>query len=251
MNNTSREKRRRTGLARALSKLGYCSRSQALDLIRNGHVRLNGKLVRDPEKPVHLGQDRIHVHGNEVGEAAKVYLMMNKPRGFVTTASDEKGRQTIYSLLPGQNRWVAPVGRLDMASEGLLLLTNDSEWGARIASPETHVEKTYHVQIAAVADQNLLERLNAGVRTEGGDFLAVKQVSILRQGKKNSWLQMVLDEGKNRHIRRMLDELGIEVLRLIRVAIGALELGDLPKGKTRALSLEEVLSLDKRPRHRC
>lgn len=243
MNNRSPEKTRRTGLARALSKLGYCSRSQAFDLIRNGRVRLNGKLVRDPEKPVRLGQDRIHAQGNEVGEAAKVYLMMNKPRGFVTTASDEKGRRTIYSLLPTQTGWVAPVGRLDMASEGLLLLTNDSEWGARIASPEAHVEKTYHVQIAALADQKVLERLNGGVPTKDGDILAVKQASLLRQGKKNSWLQIVLEEGKNRHIRRMFAELGIEVLRLVRTAISSLELGDLPKGKTRALSREEIMSL--------
>jgi 23S rRNA pseudouridine2605 synthase len=232
---------RRTGLARALSKLGYCSRSQAFGLIRAGRVRLNGRLVLDPEKPVLLGKDRIEVDGNKLGQADKLYLMLNKPRGVVATARDEKGRNTVYSLLPDyrEKDWVAPVGRLDMASEGLLLLTNDSTWGARIASPDAHIEKTYHVQIGAVAGQELVDRLQKGVRTTEGDFLATKRASILRLGKKNSWLEIVLDEGKNRHIRRMLLELGIEVLRLVRVAIGEVRLGDLPKGKARPLTNEE------------
>jgi 23S rRNA pseudouridine2605 synthase len=232
---------RRTGLARALSKLGYCSRSQAFGLIRAGRVRLNGRLVRDPEKPVLPGKDRIEVDGNKLVRADKLYLMLNKPRGVVTTARDEKGRKTVYSLLPDytEKDWLAPVGRLDMASEGLLLLTNDSAWGARIASPETHIEKTYHVQIGTIAGKELVDRLQKGVRTAEGDFLAVKRASVLRLGKKNSWLEIVLDEGKNRHIRRMLSELGIDVLRLVRVAIGTVELGDLPKGKARPLTNEE------------
>jgi 23S rRNA pseudouridine2605 synthase len=232
---------RRTGLARALSKLGYCSRSQAFGLIRAGRVRLNGRLVLDPEKRVLLGKDRIEVDGNKLGQAGMLYLMLNKPRGVVTTARDEKGRKTVYSLLPDytEKDWLAPVGRLDMASEGLLLLTNDSIWGARIASPDAHIEKTYHVQIGAVAGQELVDHLQKGVRTFEGDSLAAKRASVLRPGKKNSWLKIVLDEGKNRHIRRMLSELGIEVLRLVRVAIGEVRLGDLPKGKARPLTNEE------------
>jgi 23S rRNA pseudouridine2605 synthase len=237
------EKARHTGIARALSKLGHCSRSQAFDLIRSGHVRLNGHLVRDAKTPVRLGKDQIEVHGRKVATAGKTYLMLNKPRGVVTTARDEKGRKTVYSLLPEYRDWIAPIGRLDMASEGLLLLTNDSAWGARIASPETHIEKTYHVQIAAVAGRELLEVLKHGVRTKDGDFLRVKCADLLRHGGKNSWLTIVLDQGKNRHIRRMLNGLGVEVLRLVRVAIGPLQLGDLPKGKARKLSREEVESL--------
>jgi 23S rRNA pseudouridine2605 synthase len=236
---------RRTGLARALSKLGYCSRSQAFRLIRAGRVRLNGRLVRDPEKPVLPGKNLIEVDGNKLDQAGKLYLMLNKPRGVVTTARDEKGRKTIYSLLPAytEKDWLAPVGRLDMASEGLLLLTNDSAWAARIASPEAHIEKTYHVQIGAVAGKELVDRLQKGVRTAEGDFLAAKRASVLRLGKKNSWLEIVLDEGKNRHIRRMLSGLGIDVLRLVRVAIGTIELGDLPKGKARPLTNEEKKAL--------
>jgi 23S rRNA pseudouridine2605 synthase len=238
----------RSGLARALSKSGYCSRSAANKLIRDGRVRLNGRVVRDPEKPVMRGQDSIAVDGQKLAAAKKVYLVMNKPRGIVTTALDEKGRDTVYSLLSESQLWVAPVGRLDKASEGLLLLTNDSEWGARIASPEMHVEKTYHVQIAAVADEALIRRLTAGVSVVSGDpksadFLRVKRAAIVRMGKKNSWLEIVLDEGKNRQIRRLLATLGIEVLRLIRIAIGPLRLGDLPKGTIREVTQEENAAL--------
>jgi 23S rRNA pseudouridine2605 synthase len=233
----------RTGLARALSKLGFCSRTQAFSLIRAGRVHLNQKPVRDPEAAVRLGKDRIEVDGKPVDPADKVYLMLNKPRGLVTTRSDEKGRETIYSLLSPGPDWLAPVGRLDMASEGLLLLTNDSAWGARIASPDAHIEKTYSVQIDAVPDGSMLDRLRNGIRTDEGDFLAAKRVKVLRTGKKNSWLEIVLEEGKNRHIRRMLAELKIEVLRLVRVAIGPVELGDLPKGKIRPLTAAEQKAL--------
>lgn len=240
---SNRPRTRRTGLARALSKLGYCSRSEAFELIRAGRVRMNGRLVRDGEQPTQVGKDVVEVDGSQVDLAEQKYLMMNKPRGFLTTASDDKGRKTIYSLLPDHEQWVAPVGRLDMASEGLLLLTNDSAWGARIAAPESHIEKTYHVQIATLAGPELLERIKRGVPTDQGQFLTVKQVGVVRHGKKNSWLEIVLDEGKNRQIRRILGELGVEILRLIRVAIGPLELGDLPKGKTRELRRNEVQKL--------
>jgi 23S rRNA pseudouridine2605 synthase len=137
------------------------------------------------------------------------------------------------------------VGRLDKASEGLLLLTNDSEWAARISAPETHLDKTYHVQIGRIADEALLEALQNGIRTIEGDTLRVNRAGILRHGERNSWLEIVLDEGKNRQLRRMFEHLGIEVLRLIRVAIGPLTLGDLPKGSTRPLTSEEKEALDR------
>jgi len=151
---------RRVGLARALSKLGYCSRQQASALIRAGRVRMNGNLRRDPETPVHLPQDRILVDGVAVEAQRKIYFVMNKPRGLVTTASDEKGRDTVYEVLAKAGEtlpWVAPVGRLDKASEGLLLLTNDSEWGARISASESRLPKTYHVQIGTLADAKFIE----------------------------------------------------------------------------------------------
>lgn len=234
---------RRIGLARALSKLGYCSRSRACELIRAGRVTLNGARRRDPETPVNLATDRIQVDGAAVSSHRKLYLMLNKPRGLVTTASDEKGRETIYSCLPPHLPWVAPVGRLDKASEGLLLVTNDSEWAARVAAPGSHLEKIYHVQITGQPGPNVLRSLAKGISTEAG-FLRVRNASILRHGTRNTWLEIVLDEGKNRHIRRMLEALGIEVLRLVRVAIGPLPLGDLPKGTYRELAAEEKQALD-------
>jgi len=224
--------------------MGYCSRSRAVELIRGSRVRLNGALRRDPETRVHIGKDRIEVDGQQVAASSRIYLVLNKPRGIVTTASDEKGRDTVYSLLRADLPWVAPVGRLDKASEGLLLLTNDSEWAARITAPETHLDKTYHVQIGAVADEELLQSLEKGVQSKEGDFLRVKRAEILRQGERNSWLEIVLDEGRNRQIRRLFEQLDVEVLRLIRVAIGPLSLGDLSKGASRPLTSAERLSLD-------
>jgi 23S rRNA pseudouridine2605 synthase len=243
---------RRVGLARALSKLGYCSRSQAAELIRAGRVRLNGTTQRDPEVFVRLGSDRVDVDKRAVGSIERIYLMMNKPRGMVTTASDEKGRETVYAALGDELPWVAPVGRLDKASEGLLLLTNDSEWAARISAPESQIDKTYHVQVGALADAAFTESLMKGFRVASGEILRVKSAEILRHGERNTWLTVVLDEGKNRQIRRMFEAKGIEVLRLVRVAIKALLLGDLPKGSYRPLDENEKSALDdalaKKPR---
>lgn len=238
---------RRIGLARSLSKLGYCSRSQAAELIRAGRVQLNGRVRRDPETPVRLERDRIRLDGHAVDQQPKIYLMMNKPRGLVTTACDEKGRDTVYDMLEKAGEslpWVAPVGRLDKASEGLLLLTNDSEWGARVAAPEMHLEKTYHVQIATLADDKLVQAMLRGVTGDEEDILRATRARLLRSGDKNCWLEIILDEGKNRQIRRMLAAFGIRVLRLVRVAIGPLELGKLAKGDYRALSSEEKQAVD-------
>jgi 23S rRNA pseudouridine2605 synthase len=236
-------KPRHIGLARALSKLGFCSRSQAARLIRAGRVRLNGAPRRDPETPVRLGRDRIDVDRNAVTAEAKIYLMLNKPRGAVTTASDEKGRQTVYLLIGENLPWVGTVGRLDKASEGLLLLTNDSEWAARISNPESHVDKTYHVQVGSPSGETLVRQMMQGV-VAGGELLRAKHARVLRAGEKNTWLEIVLDEGKNRQIRRMFEHLGVKVLRLIRVAIGPLTLGQLAKGKSRALAAGEKAGLD-------
>ena len=232
---------RRVGLSRALSKLGYCSRARAAELARAGSVQVNGVVRRDPETPVSLEFDRLSVDGKSVNKSLKTYWMVNKPRGIVTTMSDEKGRACVSDLLPS-SPWVGPVGRLDKASEGLLLLTNDSQWGARITDPESHVVKTYHVQIAAHVDDGTLRVLTQGVRV-GDSLWRVKRVSVLRTGDKNTWLEIQLDEGRNRQIRRIFDALHIEVLRLVRVAIGSLQLGNLPKGKFRSLTSHEVRGL--------
>jgi 23S rRNA pseudouridine2605 synthase len=263
--------------------MGYCSRSQAVLLVQQKRVSVNGKLARDPEARVQFPRDRIEIDGSLLQKSPGLYFLMNKPRGIVTTASDEKDRSTVYSLLddlrisqghyeepsiarkcrptefltahqteatPPAQPWIAPVGRLDKASEGLLLLTNDSAWAAMITDPKTHLDKVYHVQIDQVADADLIAKLTKGRNVTADsagdfDFLRVKRARLLRHGDKNSWLEITLDEGKNRHIRRLLEALQVSVLRLIRVSIGPLSLGDLKKGTARPLTAEEKRGLDR------
>jgi 23S rRNA pseudouridine2605 synthase len=227
--------------------MGYCSRSQAAVLIRTGRVTLNRRVVQDPESPARLTQDRIDIDGSPLAKSPAVYLVMNKPRGVVTTASDEKGRATVYDLLEPGLPWVGPVGRLDKASEGLLLLTNDSEWAAKITDPSSHLDKKYHVQVDCIVDAELLARITGGNAVAGdpGEPLCAKGVRLLRHGHKNSWLEITLDEGKNRQIRRLLEALEVRVLRLVRVSIGPLELGDLKKGAARRLTPEEKKAIDR------
>lgn len=235
---------RKVSLARALSKLGYCSRTQAQALIGEGRVRVNGAVLCKEEAWVDPERDRIEIDGRRISSERKMYLVLNKPRGLVTTRSDEKGRETVYDFIGGARApWVAPVGRLDKASEGLLLFTNDTGWAATMSAPESHLDKTYHVQIDCLAGLELLQRMMKGVFTEDGDFLRAKGAALLRQGNRNSWLEVVLDEGKNRHIRRLMSALGVNVLRLVRVAIGPLKLGNLAKGAYRHLTEEEKDSL--------
>ena len=234
---------KRYGLARVLSKMGLASRTQAAAMIVEGTVRVNGKSIRDPEFPVRMEIDKVSVDSRQAVAQERIVLMLNKPRGLVTTRQDEKERATVYDCLPPDMPWLAPVGRLDKASEGLLLLSNDPVWAAAITHPAAKIEKTYHVQVAGLLDDPLLSRLNAGYASPDG-LLQAKSVRVLRAGGKNTWLEFVLDEGKNRHIRRMLQNQGIEVLRLIRVAIGGLALGELPKGQWRALTQAELALLD-------
>ena len=234
----------RHGLARVLSKHGLCSRTQAAQWIANGRVAVDGRIVRDPEHPVVRGRQRIAVDGRDLDDAPRLYLMLNKPRGLVTTASDERGRDTVYRCFDGAGLpWLAPVGRLDKASEGLLLFCNDPEWAARITDPAQGPDKTYHVQVDTIPDAVQLAALVAGTPDEGGERLRAKSATLLRVGEKNAWLEIALDEGRNRQIRRLLAAFDIGVLRLLRVAIGGLALGDLPKGQWRALTNDEMRSL--------
>jgi 23S rRNA pseudouridine2605 synthase len=240
----SAARKAKVSLARALSKAGYCSRSRAFELIREGRVRLNGAVVRDPERRLDMNRDRLEADGRRIEGALKIYLMLNKPRGLVVTADDEKGRKTVYDCLADGNfPWLAPVGRLDQASEGLLLFTNDSRWAAAILDPKTRLEKVYHVQIDRIVGEDLLNEIRKGVAAEDGVFLKAVKVEVLRRGAKNCWLEIILDEGRNRHIRRLLAALGIGTPRIIRVAVGRLRLGNLGKGEHRHLTPEEVVSL--------
>ena len=231
------------GLARVLSKQGLCSRSEAARWIARGRVSVDGRVIGDPEFPVHTASARIEVDGQALAPTQQHYLMLNKPRGLVTTARDERGRGTVYDCLDGSGLpWLAPVGRLDKASEGLLLLSNDSEWAARITDPLSGPDKTYHVQVDRVPDAAAMTAIQAGRMVEG-EHLRAKSASLLRSGGKTAWLEIVLDEGRNRQIRRLLAAFDIGVLRLVRVRIGALDLGTLAKGAWRELSREEAAAL--------
>jgi len=205
-------------------------------------VSWNGRIVRDPEWLTSEG-DRISIDGMPLVASAKVYLMCNKPRGLVTTADDNRGRATVFQCLEGMEvPHVGPVGRLDMASEGLLLFTNDTHWASALLDPARQVPKTYHVQVDGMLDPAMAEEMTRGV-VDNGERLRATSVQTLRTGNKNCWIEIVLQEGKNREIRRMLKAFGLDVLRLIRVRIGPLPLGDLAKGAVRHLTEAEVEAL--------
>ncbi len=215
-------------------------------LVESGRVKVNGKVARAVAVRVSPERDVIEIDDAAVVRAERVYIALNKPRGLVTTRDDPQGRPTIYQCLEGSTLpFVAPVGRLDKASEGLLLLTNDSRWSSRLLDPTSHVEKVYHVQVKGLIDAASISRIAAGVtEASSSERLDVVRASLIRVGSRSSaWVEVVLDEGRNRHIRRLLSELDIEVLRLIRISIGPLTLGPLPKGEWRMLSGSEVRSL--------
>lgn len=237
--------RPRHGLARVLSKLGVCSRSEAARWIAEGRVAVAGVLIRDPEFPITQGSaPRIELDGRSVVESGRRYLMLNKPRGLVTSARDERNRDTVYRCFEGADLpWLAPVGRLDKASEGLLLFCNDPEWAAAVTDPQRGPEKTYHVQVDCLPDVRQLQRMHAGVSVGDGEYLRASRVVVLREGQRNAWLEVTLDEGRNRQIRRLMEAQGIAVLRLLRVAIGELRLGALAKGCWRELEPNEVAAL--------
>ncbi|KRB54121.1 hypothetical protein ASE04_29410 [Rhizobium sp. Root708] len=239
---------KRVTLPRALSKLGYCSRTQAERLIAEGRVSVNGRAVSDLSAWVDLASAKIEVDGIGIAGEPMTYLMLNKPRGLVTTRHDPEGRPTVYDCLKGIDidiPHLSPVGRLDKASEGLLLFTNDTVFAQALLDPITHVTKTYHVQIDKIVAPEILAEMTYGLRHDG-EVLKATSARLLRQGDRNSWIEVELDEGRNRQIRRMLEVLDIECLRLVRVAIGNVALGDLPKSGTRRLTDAELQTLRRR-----
>lgn len=229
----------RHGLARVLSKAGLCSRTEATRWIQAGRVQVDGRVVLDPEYPMRDGLRGVLVDGQVPAGPERIYLALNKPRGLVTTARDEQGRDTVYRCLDGSGLpWLAPVGRLDRASEGLLLFSNDPAWAARVLDPDSGPDKTYHVQVDAIPDESLLQALRSGVEDDG-EWLRAVSATVLRSGTRNAWLEIVLDEGRNRQIRRLLAAFDLSVLRLVRVAIGPVGLGSLGKGQWRMLDPAE------------
>lgn len=226
-----------------ISRSGLCSRSEAARWVLAGRVAVNGLVVADPEHPVRVGRDSVSVDGRHVDDVPRVCIMLNKPRGLVTSASDEQGRDTVYACIADARLgWLAPVGRLDRASEGLLLMSSDPQWAAGITDPAFGMEKTYHVQVDAVPDEAMMLALERGI-CDRGEHLMARRVALLRHGRSTAWLEVVLDEGRNRHIRRLMQAHGLEVRRLVRVAVGDLRLGTLAKGAWRHLTPAEAQAL--------
>lgn len=225
-------------LPRALSKLGYCSRTEAAALIEAGRVMVDGRPALNISQRVNLGRSQIAVDGQAIAAERKIHLMFNKPRGLVTTRRDPQDRGTVYDCLPASLPYLSPVGRLDKASEGLLLMTNDTAWAEYLLNPVSGVAKTYHVKIDHPADSGLLAALAAPI-ADAGELLSAVSVVPLRSSKRSSWVEIVLTEGRNRQIRRMFAAQGVAVQRLVRVAIGGVRLGGLGKGEWRTLSERE------------
>lgn len=223
--------------------MGVCSRAEAARRIAAGRIRVNGRLALDAEMPTDPLRDRLEMDGVEIRARDRVYVAFNKPRGVVVSAADEHGRDTVYAFLRDSGLpWLAPVGRLDRASEGLLLLSNDPAWAARITDPAHAVAKTYRVQVRGRVSAAGLARLRTGI-ADRGEWLRARTAGIIGGGEKNTWLEVVLTEGRNRELRRMLEALDHEVLRLLRVAIGPVVLGVLAKGAWRRLAPAEVQAL--------
>jgi 23S rRNA pseudouridine2605 synthase len=231
----------RVQLHRALSKLGLCSRTQAWDWIRAGVVQVDGVIVTEPLAWIDLGQQKIRCRGESADVLREqVVLALYKPRGIVTTRSDERGRRTVYNLLPAGLPWVFPVGRLDADSEGLLILTNDSRLGERLTDPRHQVAKTYQVTVARQPDAADLRMLRTGMELSDGRTLPARVRVLDGGGPAGNLMEIVLKEGRNRQVRRMCSAVGHRVRRLVRVAIGAFSIGDLAPGQCWRLGPPEI-----------
>ncbi len=228
----------RVQLHRAFSKLGWASRGIAWKLIVDGKVRVNNRITRDPLVWIDTAIDQITCENTLLEKPLIRVWMVHKPRGLVCTRSDERGKPTVYSLFPESDFWKFPVGRLDADSEGLLLFTNNGPWADRLTDPTKGVEKRYLVSVAGHPTESDLARLSQGVDLLGQRTRPAQWTLVSREGEM-SVLEVILHEGKNRQIRRMIESIGHKVLRLIRKAVGNLDLGDLPVGAVRELAKEE------------
>lgn len=233
-------------LDRVLSHLGLASRTAARKAIRAGRLKVNGRVIRDPECWVRLGQDTVQLDGQRLKPTRKIYLLFYKPKGVITSHGDPAGRKTVYDYLEELGRWVAPVGRLDKDSSGLLLLTNDTELADFVASPASGVPKTYLAKLSGLVSDEIIARLNAGVEMKRGDWAKPASVRRIEDRGKYSWLEIVLAEGKNREVRRMVEAVGFKVLKLVRTRLGPLTLDGLEVGKWRELGSAEVAALRRR-----
>jgi pseudouridine synthase len=229
-------------LDRVLSKAGLASRTEARKWIGAGRVEVNGKCIQTPDHWVDLERDRVTLDGKAVRRQSKLYLLLNKPEGYITTYKDPQGRPTVYDLIADAGQFVGTVGRLDQDTCGLLLLTNDTQFAEKVTNPEHHVPKTYLVRAASVLKEDQLERLRSGLKLSDGPTRPAL-VRRLRDEKGSSYIEITIEEGRNRQVRRMFEAVGTKVLELVRTAIGPIGIGDLKVGTYRKLTPAEVKQL--------
>jgi pseudouridine synthase len=234
-------KKPRATLDRVLSKAGIASRTTTREWIQQGRVKVNGRIIRNPDHWVEAAKDTVHLDGLKVREEKKIYVALNKPTGVVTSFGDNRNRPTVYEYLKELDRWVFPVGRLDMDTSGLLILTNDTEYGEALLQPESKVPKTYYGKVAGVVSLDEYFKLAFGVDIGRGETTAPAIVREVRSSEKYTWFELTITEGKNRQVRRMFEAIGHAMLKLVRIRIGPLELGELPVGKFKVLTRREAL----------
>jgi 23S rRNA pseudouridine2605 synthase len=220
----------RVTLDRILSRAGIASRTTTRDWISAGRVKVNGKVIRDPNHWVETGKDVVHFDEMKLRPEKKLYIALNKPTGVITSHGDTQGRPTVYDYLKKLNGWVFPVGRLDLDTSGLLILTNDTEFGDRLLSPNCKIPKTYHVKVTGNVGAEEYARLENGMHIGRGEFTGPATVHEVRRSEKYTWFELTISEGKNRQVRRMCKAIGHRVVKLVRFRIGTFELGTLPVG---------------------
>jgi len=242
----SREKKRPLKtLERVISKAGLGSRTEARRWIADGRVCVNGRKIQTPDYWVDFARDRVTLDDKPVHAGKKIYLLLYKPKGYLTAYKDPEGRPTVYDLMSAVDQWVFPVGRLDLDSSGLLILTNDSQFAERLTNPVHNAPKTYQVKASTLLAEEQLDKLRCGVTLSDGPTRPAI-VKRLRDAAKYTYLEITLTEGRNRQVRRMLEAVGSKVLKLVRTAIGPVRIGDLPIGKHRLLTEAEIRQLSLR-----
>lgn len=242
-------KKPRATLDRVLSKAGIASRTTTREWIAEGRVKVNGRVIRNPDHWVESGKDVVHLDGLKVREEKKIYLALNKPTGVVTSFGDNRDRPTVYDHLKGLDRWVFPVGRLDMDTSGLLILTNDTGYSEALLQPQSKVPKTYYAKVSGVVSLDEYFELAFGLDLGRGETSGPAIVREIRVSEKYTWFELTITEGKNRQVRRMCEAISHPVLKLVRIRIGELELGDLSIGKFRrldAVDLKKTLQVKSR-----
>jgi 23S rRNA pseudouridine2605 synthase len=226
-------------LDRVISKAGLGSRTEARRWIAAGRISVNGKQIQSPDYWVDVTRDNVSIDGTPIRPRAKIYILLYKPKGYLTTYKDPEGRPTVYDLISGLNTWVSPVGRLDLDSSGLLILSNDTQFAERMTNPEHRVAKTYQVKASTLLTDAQLEKLRNGVTLSDGPTRPAL-VKRLRDSAKHSVIEIIITEGRNRQVRRMLEAVDSKVLKLVRTAIGDVRIGDLAIGHHRPLSKQEM-----------